>query len=80
VCERVLGGRGPGVMGVPTVAAVTPRLIHSSAVFANQPSEGGRLKGVPATSLTADRRVVVEWRPNEKSRLYVGHVETRNGC
>lgn len=75
MCERVLGGPGLGYKlrrwtGVPAGAG-TPRSIHSSAVFAKQSSEEVRVEGVPKTSSTADRRVVVEWGPNEKSQLCV---------
>ena len=64
-------GRQPrdlrGWTGVPAVV-VTPRGVHSPAASVGESSEGDRGRGVPGSSIV-DRRVVVEWGPNERSRL-----------
>ena len=56
-----------GWTGVPAVV-VTPRGVHSSAASVGESREGDRVRGVPRSSIV-DRRVVVEWGPNESSRL-----------
>ena len=63
--------------GTPTVTFAS-RSAHSSAAFAKQSSDEDHVEGVP-TSSTMDRRVVVEWGQNEKSRLCVGFSLSR-GC
>ena len=63
-------------MGAPAVA-VTSRLAHSSAEFSKGLSEA-HVEGAPTSSAT-DRRVVVEWRPNERSRLYVPYPLPAHG-
>jgi hypothetical protein len=76
VCDHA---RGPGLARRWTGAAATTVTgtsgsAHSSTAFAKQSSEEDHVGGVLPTSSSADRRVVVEWGPNEKSQLYVTHI------
>lgn len=49
----------------------------SSTAFAKQPIQGYHAEGLPASSI-ADRRVVIEWRQNEKSRFH--NIWLRDHC
>ena len=60
----------------PTVA-VASRFAHSSAAFAKQPHEEDHTESLPTSSVMG-RRVVVQWGPNEESRLYVCQTIIRN--
>ena len=71
--------QGPGLVrrwsgAAATTVTGTSGSAHSSTAFAKQSSEEGHVGGVLPTCSSADRRVVVEWGPNEKSQLYVTHV------
>lgn len=63
--ERVRGGLD---LGAASAVGVVSRSAHSSTVFGKRSGKEGDAEGVPASSI-ADRRAVVEWGPNEKSRL-----------
>lgn len=55
------------------IGTIASRSVYSSAAFVKQSNEEDHTDGVPSGSI-ADRRIVVEWGPNEKSRLYVTHA------
>jgi hypothetical protein len=52
-------------------AGASSSLQYSSHPFSKQSDGGNHMKGHLPTCRTLDRKVVVEWKPDEKSMLYV---------